>query len=109
MTSIEKPKDISMLLLAALLGGGAGSFGLNMGANPRPDPFTGAEGRALASQIHTLEKGISAMRFELGKESRAMPSVRRLEYRMNTLESRYRNLNGSRSRSQPETIVGGME
>ncbi len=92
MPPIDKTKDLSLLLVAALLGGGAGSYGINASTNSRPDPFTGTEGKAMASQIHSLEKEMHGMRLELGRESRAMPAVRRLEYRLNTFESNYRDI-----------------
>jgi len=88
MPAIEKPRDMAIFLLTAMLSGGGASLGLNMGADPRPDPFTGTEGKALENQIHTLENHIHDIRFELGKESRAMPAVRSLEYRLNTLQTK---------------------
>jgi len=83
---MEKTKDLMSLLIAALIGGGGASLGLNLGTDPRPDPFTGTEGRALKEQVRAIENHIHDVRFELGRDSRAMPEVRALGFRIQSLE-----------------------
>ncbi len=92
MPSLEKPKDYTLFLIAALLGGGGSSLGWNIAKDPRPDPFTGAEGRSMEQRhikrISALEHEVTDLRFQLGKESRAMSDVRQLTFRVQLIEGR---------------------
>lgn len=51
----EQIKWLVFVVSAALLGGGGTSTAWNIMNDPRPDPFTGVEGRALEKRITRLE------------------------------------------------------
>ncbi|MCP4127353.1 MAG: hypothetical protein GY753_09855 [Gammaproteobacteria bacterium] len=90
-------RELVVLVVIAVAGGGGAGFGYSKADDPRPDPFTGAQGDALAAEVAKLkldvrqnEHDINGMKLDLGKESRATGPLRELQYRMNSIESAMR-------------------
>lgn len=55
------------ILALALAAGGLGNIGVRMIDPPRPDPFTGHEGRILERRVELLEADHGVMREELNR------------------------------------------
>ncbi|MCP4089609.1 MAG: hypothetical protein GY746_07430 [Gammaproteobacteria bacterium] len=101
-------RELVMLVVIAVAGGGGAGFGYSKADDPRPDPYTGTQGRALSVEIDTIKLDMRKMQeraglesqkmkdringlvLDIGRESRATSDVRQLQYRMNTVESALR-------------------
>ncbi len=100
---LDKPKDSVLVLLAALIGGSGAGVGWNMGVDYRPHPYTSIDAAArktvvdrmtaafknrlhiLEKRVRVLEKDHQTIKLDIGRESRAMPKVRLLEYKVQNL------------------------
>lgn len=60
MGEIIEPKNLAIYLVAMIMGGG-GSYLHDYLSPPRPDPYTGTEGRSLAAAVQRLEDRVGAL------------------------------------------------
>jgi len=54
MKEMLETKNIGIYIVAVLLGGGSGALNTFV-ADPRPDPFTGTEGKSFEKRVNSLE------------------------------------------------------
>ncbi len=108
-------RELVVLVVIAVAGGGGAGFGYSKADDPRPDPFTGSQGKVIMAEIATLKSDmrkmqeraglesqkmkdrINGMILDIGRESRATSDVRQLQYRMNTVESALREHKADRN------------
>ena len=105
----DKPKDRStdsawykslIIVLVGSLSGGAGYLGSKTGPDPRPDPFTGALGRALSADIEELRLDIRDIKTKIATIEKNCAALRSLvrSHNDSAWEWKQRILNCEKSR-----------
>ncbi len=107
MPPVDKLKDAIGPIIAAAIASGGITFGYQSTHDPRPDPWTGNEGRANLSMIVALQNenkemkhdhedmknAITDLRIMMGNKSRGSSQIQGHEYRLKAVEKCCENNN----------------